>query len=154
MTKADIDFENCKLTINKNVAFINGKRIVQDTPNSEAGNRIIPIPVDICRELKEIQTENLFPCTYNAAKKALEKIAKGLDIKMTLHTLRHTYATRLKEAGIPAKVKQYLLGHGSLEMTQNTYTDTQTAYIDSVSDKVRAVFADTEKQSRPGDLDT
>ena len=39
-------------------------------------------------------------------------------------------------------------------MTQNTYTDTQTAYIDSVSDKVRAVFADTEKQSRPGDLDT
>ena len=154
LTKADIDFENCKLTINKNVAFINGKRIVQDTPKSEAGNRIIPIPADICRELKEIQTENLFPCTYNAAKKALEKIAKGLDIKMTLHTLRHTYATRLEEAGIPAKVKQYLLGHASLEMTQNTYTDTQTAYIDSVSDKVRAVFADTEKQSRPGDLDT
>lgn len=140
--------------LNKNVAFINGKRIVQDTPKSEAGNRIIPIPADICRELKEIQTENLFPCTYNAAKKALEKIAKGLDIKMTLHTLRHTYATRLEEAGIPAKVKQYLLGHASLEMTQNTYTDTQTAYIDSVSDKVRAVFADTEKQSRPGDLDT
>lgn len=154
LTKADIDFENCKLTINKNVAFINGKRIVQDTPKSEAGNRIIPIPADICRELKEIQTENLFPCTYNAAKKALEKIAKGLDIKMTLHTLCHTYATRLEEAGIPAKVKQYLLGHASLEMTQNTYTDTQTAYIDSVSDKVRAVFADTEKQSRPGDLDT
>ena len=84
----------------------------------------------------------------------MEKVAKGLDIKMTLHTLRHTYATRLEDAGIPAKVKQYLLGHTSLEMTQNTYTDTQTAYIDSVSDKVRAVFADTEKQSRPGDLDT
>ena len=117
------------VTINKNVAFINGKRIVQDTPKSEAGNRIIPIPADICRELKEIQTENLFPCTYNAAKKALEKIAKGLDIKMTLHTFRHTYATRLKEAGIPAKVKQYLFGHASLEMTQNTYTDIQTAYI-------------------------
>lgn len=154
LTRADIDFENCKLTINKNVAFINGKRIVQDTPKSEAGNRIIPIPVDICRELKEIETENLFPCTYNAAKKALEKIAKGLDIKMTLHTLRHTYATRLEEAGIPPKVKQYLLGHASLEMTQNTYTDTQTAYIDSVSDKVREVFAETEKQNRLSDLDT
>ena len=83
----------------------------------------------------------------------MEKIAKGLDIKTTLHTLRHTYATRLEDAGIPAKVKQYLLGHASLEMTQNTYTDTQTAY-DSVLDKERAVFADTEKQSRPGDLDT
>lgn len=140
LTKSDIDFENCKLTVNKDVVFVKGERIVQNTPKSEAGNRTIPVPENICRELKNIETETLFPCSYNAVKKALEKIVARTDIKMTLHTLRHTYATRLEEAGIPPKVKQYLLGHASLEMTQNIYTDTQTAYIDSISDKVRAVF--------------
>ena len=140
LTKADIDFEKCKLTVNKNVIFIKSKRIVQDTPKTEAGNRTIPIPDGICQELKAIEGDILFPFTYNAVKKALEKIAKELDIKMTLHTLRHTYATRLEEAGIPPKVKQYLLGHASLEMTQNTYTDTQTEYIDSMSNKIRSAF--------------
>ena len=152
LTKSDVDFENCKLTVNKDVIFDKGERIVQDTPKTEAGNRTIPIPKEICRELKKIKTEILFPCTYNAAKKALEKIAKGLDIKMTLHTLRHTYATRLEEAGIPPKLKQYLLGHASLEMTQNTYTDTQMHYVDSMSDKVRIVFERDSKKSRPNDI--
>mgnify|MGYP002802915358 FL=1 len=140
LTKSDIDFENSRLTVCKNVIFLKGQRIVQDTPKSEAGNRTIPVPQDICAELQGLPGDTLFPCTYNAAKKALEKIAKANDIKMTLHTLRHTYATRLEEAGIPPKVKQYLLGHSSLEMTQNTYTDAQSAYVESLSERVRAAF--------------
>ena len=59
---------------------------------------------------------------------------------MSLHVLRHTYATRLEEAGIPAKVKQYLMGHSSLDMTENVYTDTQKAYVERVSDKIRQIF--------------
>lgn len=140
LTKRDIDFKNSKLTINKDVVFVKGERIVQDTPKSAAGNRTVPIPENLCWELKDIEPETLFPCSYNAVKKAMEKIAARADIKMTLHTLRHTYATRLEEAGVPPKIKQYLLGHASLEMTQNTYTDTQMPYVDSVSEKVRAIF--------------
>lgn len=38
------------------------------------------------------------------------------------HMLRHTYATRCIEAGIPAPVLQKLLGHKDISVTINTYT--------------------------------
>ena len=38
------------------------------------------------------------------------------------HMLRHTYATRMIEAGVPAEVLQKLLGHTKIETTINTYT--------------------------------
>ena len=38
------------------------------------------------------------------------------------HMLRHTYATRCIEAGIPAEVLQRLLGHKNISVTINTYT--------------------------------
>ena len=81
--------------------------------------------------------EDVFPFSYNAVKKATQKIAKATGIAVTVHVLRHTYATRLEEEGVAPKVKQYLLGHASLEMTQNTYTDIQEDYVLSISDKLR-----------------
>ena len=42
--------------------------------------------------------------------------------RITPHTLRHTFATRAFESGIPPKVVQQILGHSSLEMTMDLYT--------------------------------
>ena len=40
----------------------------------------------------------------------------------TPHTLRHTFATRCFESGIPPKTVQKYLGHASLQMTMDLYT--------------------------------
>lgn len=36
--------------------------------------------------------------------------------------LRHTYATRMIEAGIPAEILKKLLGHKKIKTTIDTYT--------------------------------
>ncbi|MFW6677649.1 tyrosine-type recombinase/integrase [Lacrimispora sp. AGF001] len=41
---------------------------------------------------------------------------------VTPHTLRHTFATRGLEQGIPLKVMQVILGHSSLAMTADLYS--------------------------------
>ena len=41
---------------------------------------------------------------------------------LTPHILRHTFATRAIERGIPPKVVQELLGHSSITMTLDLYT--------------------------------
>ncbi len=140
LSRSDVDFDKYTVTISKNVVFIKGKRIEQDTPKSDAGNRTVPITENLCNELNAIKTELLFPFTYNAVHCALQRIDRKVNFHVTLHVLRHTYATRLEEAGIPPKVKQYLLGHASLEMTQNTYTDIQAQYLETLSDSIRNLF--------------
>lgn len=42
--------------------------------------------------------------------------------QLTFHALRHTFATRALEAGIPIKAVSKLLGHASVEITMDTYS--------------------------------
>ena len=50
-----------------------------------------------------------------AVRRAAEKA--GLEVKVTPHVLRHTYATHAHGAGAAARDLQAVLGHGKLETT-------------------------------------
>ena len=52
----------------------------------------------------------------------------SIDGKVSLHSLRHTYATRCIESGMPAKVLQNLLGHTDIRITLDTYCDVFQKY--------------------------
>lgn len=53
---------------------------------------------------------------------SLFKLADMAGIKrFSMHTLRHTYATRCIEAGMRPKTLQMLLGHSSINIAMNLY---------------------------------
>ncbi len=75
---------------------------------------------------------------------ALGRVVKktGITKKLSVHTLRHAYATHLLEQGVNIRVIQRYMGHKSLETTMRylhlTRKGQEDAYqiIDSVYDRI------------------
>lgn len=63
----------------------------------------------------------------------MQLITKQLKFgkKVTIHTLRHSYATHLFEAGVSLKNIQKYLGHSSLQTTLVYIHITETAEADA-----------------------
>lgn len=77
------------------------QRVINGEPVNQAGRR-----VDLEKRIAE------------AEKRGGEYII----FRVRAHDLRHTFATALFDAGIPAKAAQYYLGHADIRMTLELYT--------------------------------
>ena len=66
----------------------------------------------------------------------------GFDKKITLHTLRHTYASLAVSKGIPLPIVGELLGHNSLRSTQR-YAHLYAEVVKNASDMVGSIMHDT-----------
>jgi integrase/recombinase XerD len=73
-------------------------------------------------EGKPIDVQVLHAACRSAAK------AAGLAKRVTVHTLRHSFATHLLESGVDIRIIQVLLGHNSLSTTAR-YTQVATTTI-------------------------
>ena len=78
-----------------------------------------------CGIVQHITTRQLNRCFHAAAYMA------GIDKKVSLHTLRHSFATHLLEQNIDIRVIQVLLGHAKLDTTA-LYTRVATNTIREV----------------------
>lgn len=115
------------------------------TPKTQTSIRTITIPDTILKELieykkKQDRHKEEYKEIYNdkdyvfaneignyilidTLRKSFSKVLKDNNIRhINFHGLRHTYATRLFEKGVPLKIIQKLLGHSSLEITADIYT--------------------------------
>jgi integrase/recombinase XerD len=67
------------------------------------------------------------PCVLHAACRSASRAA-GLDKRVTVHTLRHSFATHLLEGGTDIRIIQVLLGHHNLSTTAR-YTQVASTTI-------------------------
>ncbi len=140
LTRSDIDLRFKTISVNKTMARgIKGEAFVSDSPKTENGNRLIPISETVKPLIDEIMfcagEEFLFQwngklVNTSQVNMQFQRIMEKHDIldkkvkgRVSLHSLRHTFATRCIEAGMQPKVLQHLLGHSDIKITLNTYCD-------------------------------
>ncbi len=132
-------------------------------PKTEKSKRSIPLPPNILNELKEHRKKQLeqklklgnlyqdndlvFPgdfgqpydprCFTTRFKKLVDK-AKIKNVN--LHSLRHTFATRLLEANIHPKVVQELLGHANISTTLDIYSHVMPEIKQAATEAINHLF--------------
>lgn len=141
----DINFTFKKITVNKTITRgEKGEPILNERPKTDAGERIITFTNNVEKILKQcvcnrtegilflrkgkLVTTNQVNSKFNRILKEYSIIDDSVKGSVNLHSLRHTYATRCIEAGMPPKVLQKILGHADVKITLNTYCDVFNAF--------------------------
>lgn len=89
---------------------------------------VLPTHPDVWRMVSDlppgplIRTDNGRTYTPGAISSAYKQAASWLDINLTLHPLRHLYATTLLRQGVNLRIVQQLMRHQSLATTE-IYTE-------------------------------
>lgn len=138
----DIDLSDRLIHVRRTMAYDRDlKKFVPGTPKSKTSNRDIPmtqVAYDTLMSLKErsgrkaidtgyddlvlLNNKEGKPASNSAYDWLMTKIAKenGME-RFSMHTLRHTFATRCIEAGVNPKALQRILGHSKFQMTMDLY---------------------------------
>lgn len=92
-------------------------------------------------------------CNQETLEKAKKENKSVLLPRFSCHILRHTFATRLCEAGVNIKVIQDILGHADISTTMNIYTDaTKELKERELSSYSEYLARCAEKEKEPDDM--
>ena len=116
------------------------RRINPNGARVKGQERVIPVSVELLQmyndyliyEYPEVESDYVFvniwegkvgePMHPKVLNTMFSRLSKKTGIEVYPHLFRHTYATRLLQAGMPVKRVSHVLGHASVQTTLDTYT--------------------------------
>lgn len=153
---SDIDFENKTISVNKTLVTVNGSLYTQ-SPKTKRSTRTISLDDATIQVLKNWKLEQKKQFFKNDVKSKdivitnikgsyldfayfrdeLKKFLSTHNLKrFSVHSLRHTHASLLFEAGIEPKTISDRLGHSNIQTTLNMYTHLNDKQRSDVADRL------------------
>lgn len=151
----DIDLKQKLIYVRNTITRgVNYEIKVGDRTKTRAGMRTIPINqflepvlIDVVNNYADNKDKLLFynfamdrPVSSQMANDAFKRLCKSANLEISggIHLLRHSYATRAIESGMPSITLSRLLGHADISVTLNTYCDVFDKMSDTAIDKFTA----------------
>jgi integrase len=134
LQRKDVDLK--KRTVKVNKTYLEKEKKIQNSTKTLSSKRIVPIPSDTVKLLKQymlkqpkkdpedplFQTETGRRPTQSYLRKRFRFAGDAIKCNwVNLHTMRHTYASRLFQKKIDIKVISKLLGHKKVSTTYDIY---------------------------------
>ena len=139
LRREDIDFSQNVVHVRRTVSRgLDYREFISENTKTDAGRRDVPISMKLKPYLQEAlarQKDNrdrliFFDYRKNSIISTSQvnnyygRVCESIGIPIFgQHALRHTFATRCIESGIPPVVLKNWLGHTNIHVTLDTYTD-------------------------------
>lgn len=157
---SDVDFDNSVIHVRQSLARLyqqDGTQYLINEPKTKSGIRDIPM-LDQAREALLAERARQAECGVRESEFAfISKVGTPISVSsmnqhlhdlveyhnenlspnqvplphMSNHTFRHTFATRMYEAGVSMKAMQTVLGHANISITMDVYTDETLKHVTS-----------------------
>lgn len=163
---SDFDFERKQINIRNQRQYIPGKGCIDMPPKSDSGIRslpLMPIIEDALAPLYAVhEAESLIgsasPYVFkgnsagglnpSSVDHALKRECNNLSIRrVTVHGLRHTFATSSVTAGANIRVLSDMLGHASITTTAHVYAHVDMSPKQDLADAVLSVIGNSKRST-------
>lgn len=163
LTWADIDFDRKVICITKSADLQSNVPVVKEGGKTDAAVRWVPLPPILEQTLREyrltadpdvpylftkyqghgeLMSRSSFKRLWQSYMETLNEGREEVDrMSFTAHNLRHTYATMLYLQDVDIREAMQCMGHSSIQVTMDIYTDTQNYYKFGLSDTLRYKMA-------------
>jgi integrase len=157
-----VDLAASTASIHQTLAYV-GARAELGEPKTPSSRRLVTLPAETvaalrnhrCRQAEErlaagpdYADHGLVFCDQHGGplnpatvSRRFERLAREADLpRLTLHGLRHTFATLALQAGVPSKVVAEVLGHASSRTTDDLYAHVTPGMQADATERVAALL--------------
>lgn len=144
----DIDYDKRLVKVSKSVYFASNEPIIKQ-PKTDAGKRTVVLLEPLVGLIPPGEPEAYIfggdrPWTARMIERRIDAYRKATGLDVTLHQLRHRFATILYEAGVDERMRMDLLGHANISTTKNIYTHIRTERKKRAADILNAYLKESQ----------